>query len=293
MMATGHHSKEVWFNVIFQILYAYMVMDKYNVYFKEMSLERSVFICDIYYDVGNTGYWKYIVDDIEYYIPNRGFIVMLDSNYSDLFDVYSIKGLLEGHEEKLENPEYFKILSSRLFGNKNENKTENDIKILIKQGLIEMLDPMNLNKIVSSLKIIRPEDEVFELLEKIVNTLKQDNKSIKDVLVENMGIFLHNRVGSLLTIGERDKLNVVPNRNFKQGTLIVYEERFDEYSWAIYYKRSSVVNRHLIITKVGDNYEMKDVFLSTIRTYSENLRIQDSADFNSSYENLLEVYQLK
>jgi hypothetical protein len=152
---------------------------------------------------------------------------------------------------------------------------------------------MNLNKIVSSLKIIRPEDEVFELLEKIVNTLKQDNKSIKDVLVENMGIFLHNRVGSLLTIGERDKLNVVPNRNFKQGTLIVYEERFDEYSWAIYYKRSSVVNRHLIITKVGDNYEMKDVFLSTIRTYSENLRIQDSADFNSSYENLLEVYQLK
>ena len=293
MMATGHHSKEVWFNVIFQILYAYMVMDKYNVYFREMSLERSVFICDIYYEVSNTGYWKYIVNDIEYYIPNRGFIVMLDSNYSDLFDVYSMKGLLEGHEEKLENPEYFKILSSQLFGTKNEDKSENDIKRLIKEGLIEMLDPVNLNTIVSSLKIIRPEEEVFELLEKIVNTLKDDSKTINDSIVENMGMFLHNRVGTQITIGERDKLSIVPNRNFKQGTLILYEERFDEYIWAVYYKKSIAINRHLIITKVGDNYEIKEVFLSTIRAYSDNFKIQNTAEFNSSYENLLEIYKLK
>jgi hypothetical protein len=292
MMATGHHSKEVWFNVIFQILYAYMVMDKYNVYFREMSLERSVFICDIYYEVSNQGYWKYIVDDIEYYIPNRGFIVMLDSYYSDLFDVYSIKGLLDLDFEKLENPEYFKILSDNLFGNKNEGKTNEDIKKLIKQGLIDMLNPINLKRIVAHLRIIKPEEEVFELLEKIVNTLKQDTKSIKDAIIENMGMFLHNRVGSQLTIGERDKLSIVPFRNFKQGTLIVYEERFDDYRWAIYYKKSDTVNKHLIITKNGDNYEIKEVFLSTIRTYSENLRIQDSAEFNSAYENLLEIYKL-
>jgi hypothetical protein len=293
MMATGHHSKEVWFNVIFQILYAYMVMDKYNVYFREMSLERSVFICDIYYEVSNQGYWKYMVDNIEYYIPNRGFIVMLDSYYSDLFDVYSMKGLLEGHEEKLENPEYFKILSDNLFGNKNEGHSKEDIKNLIKQGLIEMLNPMNLKRIVTHLRIIKPEDEVFDLLEKIVNTLKQDTKSIKDAIIENMGMFLHNRVGTVLTVGEREKLSIVPFRNFKQGTIIVYEERFDDYRWAIYYKPHRIINKHLIITKVNNNYEIKEVFLSTIRTYSENLRIQDLAEFNSAYENLLEIYQLK
>ena len=292
MTATGHHSKEVWFNVIFQILYGYMVMDKYNIYFREMSLERSVFMCDIYYEATNTGYWKYIVDDIEYYIPNRGFIVMLDSTYSDLFDVYSIKGILEGHEEKLDNPEYFKILSNKLFGNKNEGRNEEDIKRLLKDGLIDMLDPMNLKRIVVHLRIIKPDEEVFELLEKIVNTLKDDSKTIKDAIIENMGMFLHNRVGSLLTVGERDKLSVIPNRNFKQGNLVVYEERFDNYQWAIYYKKSSTINKHWIIIKVDDKYQKREVFLSTIRSYSESLRIQDSAEFNSSYENLLEIYKL-
>lgn len=292
MQATGHHSKEVWFNVIFQILYGYLVMDKYNVYFREMSLERSVFICDIYYDVGNTGYWKYIVDNVEYYIPNRGFIVMLDSCFSDLYDVYSIKNLLDLDFEKLDKTENFKILSNKLFENNNEGNNENDIKKLIKQGLIDMLDPMNLKRIVTHLRIIKPEEEVFELLGNIVNTLKQDDKSIKDAIFENMGMFLHNRVGSQLTVGERDKLSVVPNRNFKQGTLVVYEERFDEYRWAIYYKKSETLNKHWIMIKDGDEYKKKEVFLSTIRSYSDNLKIQDSVDFNSSYENLLEEYKL-
>jgi hypothetical protein len=292
MMSTGHHSKEVWFNVIFQILYGYMVLDKYNVYFREMSLERSVFICDIYYDVANLGYWKYIVDNVEYYIPNRGFIVMLDSCYSDLFDVYSIKNILDLDFEKLEKTENFKILSNELYENKNEGNNENDIKKLIKQGLIEMLDPMNLKRIVTHLRIIKPEEEVFELLGKIVNTLKQDDKSIKDAIFENMGMFLHNRVGSQLTIGERDKLSVVPNRNFKQGTLVVYEGRFDEHRWAIYYKKSETLNKHWIMIKEGEEYKKKEVFLSTIRAYSDNYKIQDSAEFNSSYENLLEEYRL-
>jgi hypothetical protein len=291
MMATGHHSKEVWFNVIFQILYAYMVMDKYNVYFKEMSLERSVFICDIYYEVSNTGYWKYIVDNIEYYIPNRGFIVMLDSNYSDLFDIYSMKGILDAEFEQDNNTEYLKIFSSQLFGNKNEGRSEDDIKALIKDGLITMLDPMNLKRIVTHLRIIKPDEEVFELLEKIVRTLEDNTKTIKDAIIENMGMFLHNRVGSQLTVGERDKLSIIPNRNFKKGSLIVYEERFDYYTWAIYYKPSNL-NRHFIITKVNDNYETIEVFLASIRTYSVNIRIQDSAEFNSSYENLLEEYKL-
>jgi hypothetical protein len=293
MAATGHHSKEVWFNVIFQILYAYMVMDKYNVYFKEMSLERSIFICDIYYEVSNTGYWKYIVDNIEYYIPNKGFIVMLDSYYSDLFDVYSLKGILDHEFDKEINNEYFKIFSNNLFENNNEGRSENDIKQNIKDGLISMLDPMNLKRIVTHLRIIKPEDEVFDLLEKIVNTLQDNTKSIKDAIIENMGMFLHNRVGSQLTITERQNLSIIPNRNFKQGTLIVYEERFDEFRWAIYYKPDTTINRHFIIIKVNDNYEKRSVFLASIRTYSVNLRIQDSGEFDSSYENLLEIYQLK
>ena len=48
---------------------------------ENFSLEDNIFVKDIYSNTEVLGYWKYIVDGISYYIPNYGYILLIDSNF--------------------------------------------------------------------------------------------------------------------------------------------------------------------------------------------------------------------
>ena len=45
------------------------------------------------------GYWKYILEDFEYYIPNHGYLLMIDSNFINLcFKAsFSLNNILESN----------------------------------------------------------------------------------------------------------------------------------------------------------------------------------------------------
>ena len=46
--------------------------------------------------------------------------------------------------------------------------------------------------------------------------------------------FLHNRVGTLLTKDEKEVLPQFPDNKFFEGELVVYQERYGEFKWAIF-----------------------------------------------------------
>jgi len=83
MVQTGFHDDDVWKSIIFQILYGMYVMKQNNIAITNMSL-KNIFIKDLAYDENNIGYWKYKIDNIDFYIPNYGHIVIFDSTYNNI-----------------------------------------------------------------------------------------------------------------------------------------------------------------------------------------------------------------
>ena len=84
MISTGYHKPEVWYSILFQLIYACAVMEKEEIYFNNFSLKNNVFIKDVQTDNTGNSCWVYKINNIEYYIPNYGYLVVIDSNYADI-----------------------------------------------------------------------------------------------------------------------------------------------------------------------------------------------------------------
>ena len=85
MISTGYHDTSVWRSVIFQLQTAIYVLHKKNICIYNFNLENNVYIKDTNYDNNNIGYWKYKINGVEFFVPNYGSIVLIDSNFFTSF----------------------------------------------------------------------------------------------------------------------------------------------------------------------------------------------------------------
>ena len=83
VVSSGVRSEEAWKSVIFQLLVAIHILHKNKIGFKNFSLKDNVFIKKIDITPPVIKYWKYIIGEANYYVPNHGFLVMIDSNFKD------------------------------------------------------------------------------------------------------------------------------------------------------------------------------------------------------------------
>jgi len=83
MINTGFHSDNIWKSLIFQLMVALYVMKLHNIYIKNFSIKNNVFIKDLNIEGNIINYWKYRINGIDYYIPNYGYILLIDSNFKD------------------------------------------------------------------------------------------------------------------------------------------------------------------------------------------------------------------
>jgi hypothetical protein len=91
MIQTGFHDDNVWYSIIFQLLIAIYILDKHDLIINQFSLQNNVFIKDITKDENNIGYWKYNVEGLDFYIPNYGYLVLIDTKYQDLENTLDFK----------------------------------------------------------------------------------------------------------------------------------------------------------------------------------------------------------
>jgi len=90
MISSGYYSNSVWYSVLFQLYVAIYVMQKYEIYFEDFSFEKHVFIKDV--QTTTNYYWIYKINNIDYYIPNHGYVVLIDTNFRDWDKDKSIEG---------------------------------------------------------------------------------------------------------------------------------------------------------------------------------------------------------
>ena len=221
MIATGFHKVEVWESILFQIMHILYILQIKQIYFEELSLENNIYIKDLYYDPNTINYWIYVIDGFNYYVPNYGYLVLFDSKYSDL------------------SSGNYKIKSSTLYPDKNDkinNKNDSDYNFQYETEIYNqfknIFEPSIFSSQLKKMKCLEPDNIILDLLRNINN----DNSTIKinEFIKKYYNKYLNNRFGKLLNRAEKETINILNRPAFKQGELLIKQERYDEYKWVLF-----------------------------------------------------------
>jgi hypothetical protein len=211
MINTGYYNEHVWKSIYFQLFMIFHVFQILKIYFVNYNIEDNIFIKIVKNDSNVTSYWKYVIDDIEYYIPNYGFIVVFDSSFKNIPSTLTNKIESEHFKDERAADYYFQ-------------KNYEIFKLTT--------DPNIYNSIYYQNGGNAPPKNISDMLHEIQNKKKQN---ISYYILNHMTEFLNNRIGTLLNKDEVDKIDK-NNKNFKKGQIIVYEESYNVYKFALLYK---------------------------------------------------------
>jgi hypothetical protein len=84
MVSSGYHLPEIWKCMIFQLLYIFAILQEKEIYMENIDIYTNLFVKDIFSDSNAIGSWVYKIGDIEFYVPNYGYILQFDSFYNDI-----------------------------------------------------------------------------------------------------------------------------------------------------------------------------------------------------------------
>ena len=276
MMSSGYHTPDVWKSILFQLVYACAVLQKKEIYIENFSLENNIYIKDIFSDPNAVGSWIYKVNNVDYYIPNFGYILLVDSKYTDINIDQSFIKKPQNLEQK------FKIYGS--IYSKNPNFDMVSIKNQIMIQFRSIIDPDNFRHKMKVKGGSNPPEEIIDLLQKMHNENLSD---IKDFIPNYFGEYVHNRIGSLLTKSEVENINLLSKPRFLKGNLMIYQERANQYIWVIYIDKVVSPNdlKCVILKKdLNNQYKKEEVFKKKLYGYPENEKIYPETKKNMKYD---------
>lgn len=205
MVQSGYHSNEEWESVIFQLLTCFMILFDKEIMFNEFTLDSNVFIKDLQYDANKIGYWKYIIRNMEYHVPNLGYLLTIDSSYKDLNDVHSRTTSLAykilctkwGDDKKLIIE---KTLDNMLGCFNSVNFGGDFVQFGGQKPHQEILDLLNnINKEVNEIKIHYDGNKLRMNIDDLYTELKNKLYDIPITIISKGNfVYLHNRVGTLV-----------------------------------------------------------------------------------------------
>jgi len=258
---TGYHKSEVWNALFFQLMYTLLVMNKYGIAIKNYSLKKNVLVKDLKLSGPSTKYWKYIINGIEYYIPNYGYMIIIDSDYQDpegplTFPFQPIK-----HDPKL----HYKVNESqhKLQGTifKDYNKYNETDLALIRTEIIAMMrksfDPDLFRNDFVNDGCTSPGGEALNHLTSIINYINKagPNMNLNELVLSTMNNYLHSRTGTLLR--ENEIQNIRKNdKNFATGDMIVNEESYQSFVFVIFV--NDLPNNQCLVYTADKNMKKRD-----------------------------------
>jgi hypothetical protein len=265
----GIHTADEWFCVLFQLLASLYVMQIMGIKFNNFSLADNVFIKDISSSGNLTCFWKYNINGIDYYIPNFGFMLLIDTNYKDVASSgYSVLG---GGETS------HKIDGSFLTHAQYEEDMLDMLSKALSFEIFKNVPPSVLN-VISDIK-------------RDINTTKE--KDIGWYIEKYMTRFINNRIGTLLKVTEIE--NVKPNEgnSFNKGDIVVYKAGNGQFKFVLYL--GTRTNGEIEILLSTKNYDVKKVNNYSIVKYEGEDKIMQNFKPNESKMNeddLLEIYTI-
>ena len=265
MIKTGYHTEDAWKSVIFQILVAFYVMQKHDIAIKNLSFEKNIFIKDLKMSGEVNTYWKYIIDGIEYFIPNHGYLVIIDSNYRDKLAVEKNQTTNILQPEQPEQPEQPIVnkrnnvdlsFGLRDFLNEDQNEGQiilNDEELKIKAKVLE--DNIDFKKVIfenMKQEFAHGFTEAFntnkgfipEPIQKLLHKMSNDSTdmNISYYIQEYMKCFMNNRIGTMLKESEKQNVRQSNGNDFIRGEIAVYTDSYATNKFCLYLGTSNIPN---------------------------------------------------
>lgn len=222
MINHGYHKNIIWRSVLFQIIAALYTMQLYGIALNGFNVFENIFIKDTTATRNINKHWKYVIDGIEYYVPNYGYIVMIDSNYRDISSGYSV-----GNRRSKPRKVYAKFFN-------DNGVSDNEIDRMCFDNFAKTFDPNIFKNDKSNYGFVEPPEDILELLGDIQNEIKNGRlRYIGDYISKYFRFYLHNRVGKYLKDNEVKYVRKDDTTPLKDGQMVVHETGYNTYKFVI------------------------------------------------------------
>ena len=211
MIQSGYHDDKVWKSIVFQLLLSMLIMLEKDIIFTEFSIENNVYIKDLRTNDHNIGMWKYIYNGIEYFVPNYGYLLLIDSNFAEI------------REYNNDTIEYKPRILSTKFGD--------DDKLIFntwKKQIIKIFDPSIFGHSFTNYGGTPPSEDFLNNLDNIKTEIDNIDSIDKCKLLLNsnnsMNFFkmIHNRIGTIVKDNETNNiLNQINLSDINYGSIVV------------------------------------------------------------------------
>ena len=251
-------------------------------------MRRNIFIRDISSGGKSTNYWKYIVNGIEYYVPNYGYLVLIDSNFRDF-------------DEKLMEKNYLDTDRTRKLDGKfiNNDMSESEIYEKTFNMMKNVLNPNLFDDDFIKEGGTKPPDEILTLLSSMNRDfISNTSNDISYYISKYMKQYMNNRIGTLLNDNEIKNVNKGGVKEINRGQIVSMKNEDGVEIFVLHIETKDNISR--IITRDSldiNNYNLieKDVPYTSLNIYSVTKRIHQSFNprtSNLSEENLIETYSI-
>ncbi|XWV26284.1 hypothetical protein QJ857_gp0791 [Tupanvirus soda lake] len=279
MISHGYHNENVWIGILFQIVSALHIMQIHGIYIRNMTIEDNIYIKDLQNYGKAMGYWKYVINGISYYIPNYGYVVLVDSNFKD---IEPAGATIERCKRE------YKIYTSDIIGKRYSMES---IRKKVFENYRRIVSTNAFTKEHTQNNVNRPPESIMKLLESMMVDPEMD---LGKVISKYFRPLMHNRIGTLLR-----KDTEIPNireitGQFKNGELAIEVLEQDLFRWCmvVAQREDGIVE---IITRDDPkslDFISKEVRIETLKQYSASERVDQNTnpDVNLSEDELLETY---
>jgi hypothetical protein len=286
MVNTGYHTDKVWLSILFQLMVSLYVMQINNININNFSIRNNVFIKDISSEASVTNYWKYRINNFDFYVPNYGYLLQIDTNYSDMTDPQPPTFINNQTKKHKLNGKIYDLNTDE--GQINRDNFDN---------FITAMDTNNFKGDFISEGGVAPPQEILSLMSKIhAEAVIKKETNISHYLLSYMKKFMNNRIGTYLK--EQEYVNVRKDdmSKAKPGQIVVLDEGNGTYRFVLYLATNNVAT---IFTKdeniIPDEIIEKEVPVTNLFNYSRHEPIVQNYKLNEANlteEAVIETYTI-
>ncbi len=317
MTYSGYYHPRVWKSIIFQMMAALYVMQIYKIYFNNMDIANNFYIKDVKTTTTVTSYWKYIIDGIEYYVPNFGYLLMIDSNFKDIIK----EERTLGNGKTAINRKIYSTIYNLSGGADGTGSKEEEIERYCYSAVSQCISGANFSVDFINKGGNKPPDEIISFMHNIENSsrkhleqyndkLKQHNATpstspkpvfprIGDIIFDKFGFYMNNRIGTFLKEGEIEHVRKNVDHLFKKGEIVVQDFGGESYKFVAFIGYADNEQQNIVILTREDsrNSAIKRISIPTgdIRLYADSKNIEQNYKPNEAVlgeEDLLETYTI-
>ncbi len=285
MVYTGFYSEKIWYGILFQLMASLYTMQKYGFIFHDFSVEDNVYVKDLKIDDTNIKYWKYKIDNVDYFIPNYGYLVMLDSKYKDI------------KQNKILVDKVHKV-----YGNFLEEYDKDDVYNRCFEALEHCFSQNVFSKAFMKNGGVLPPDRVMNFITFIhtqISNYRNKTKEIGFYIRLCMTRFMHNRIGTILKTPEVQYIRNDDRSKFFRGQIVVHEYSNKNYKFVMFDEidQESPGNYNVFYKENPDDTDIisTSIPFNKLYNYSAMESIQQdykAGEVNFNEESMLETYRM-